>query len=266
MLVSGFQLEFGPGSATTPAYTSSYELELTNLSDTDIRFDVLARVTRFFFTIGAPPSAAVTLANLKRLIGGVIKSDHQSWYDSGWYRDADGFVLQVTVPVAAGTSEIVEIAPSIYDNTTWWPQAAGHVEVVVPAIRLEKPPYNWVAQANGPVAVLVNPSTVERWLVKSPGGGGAFNDSRTSPPLASGQAYGTITPDSSPIPIHLSVRDYLEGAKSAGLARAALLLTPEERAQVLIDLLATIDDDAERAALNGVLEGLGSSTRIARPE
>jgi hypothetical protein len=100
------------------------------------------------------------------------------------------------------------------------------------------------------------------------GGGGAFADSRTSPPLTGGKSQIEIHPAAFPEPCHFSVREYVDGLKDLGregLARGAVALTPVERAQTLIDLLAAVDA-AERQALNDVLAGLGAATRIVGGE
>ncbi len=121
-------------------------------------------------------------------------------------------------------------------------------------------------RSTDPVPVLLNPSTVEIWEV--PKAGGAFADSRTSPPLTTGKAYNEIPPDTHLKPIRTSIRDYLATVRelgAAGLAQGAAGLSPEDRAQALIDLLAAVgDDEAEQAALNEVLEGLGSSARVVQ--
>jgi hypothetical protein len=271
MIVSNFYLRYAPGSNPNPVYTSGYELEVTNLSDKQIQFEVVAQVTRYGFRAYNPPETPATvLANLKELIPGVIKNDTYSWFTGGWSHDADGYALHITFPIAPHTSELFDITPSQFQSRYWFPRVAGHIELTVPAVRSDEPPYDWVPQATDPVPVLLNPSTVETWQVHTgvPGGGGAFGDSRTSPPLATGQAYNEITPDTRPRLLRISVRDYLETVRSlgaAGLAQSAVGLSPEDRAQVLIDLLDAIgDDEAEQAALNEVLEGLGSSTRVVR--
>jgi hypothetical protein len=195
MLVSGFTLAYSPaGSKGNPVHTSGYELELTNLSDNEIRFDVLARVTRYAFTIGPPESQSRVLAHLKDLIPGVLQNDRMTWFDSEWVHGATGYVLRTTIPIAPHTSELFEMAPSLYQSEEWWPRVAGHVEVIIPALLTTEPPYEWIPQADGAVPVLLNPSTVEAWEVHTGGGGGAFAYSRTSPPLSSGQAYQEIVP------------------------------------------------------------------------
>jgi hypothetical protein len=271
MLVSGFEWEYAPGSTTNPTYASGYQLEISNLSDTDIQFEVVARVTRYGFGAFAPPAnPATVLANLKQLIPGVRKNDLWTWFDGEWIHDADGFALYVTMPVVAGTSELFDVVPSLFQSQSWWPRVAGHVELTVPAVRSLEPPYTWGPQAAGPVPVLLNPSTVETWEVHTgvPGGGGAFSHSRTSPPMSNGQAYNEIPAQAHPRPLRVSIRDHLAGLQKfgvAGLAPGVLALSPEQRAQVLIELLAAVDDDeAEQLALNEVLEGLGTSTRVVR--
>ncbi len=269
MLVSGFSLDYAPGSTNNPAYTSGYELEITNLSDKKIQFEVVAKVTRYRFAVFTPPpSPAVILDNLKQLIPGVLSNDLWTWFVGGWSHDADGYALHITIPVAPGTSELFNITPSLFQTRYWFPQVAGHIELIVPTVRSAEPPYNWVPQATDPVPVLLNPSTVETWQVLTPGGGGAFTDSRTSPPLRTGQAYNEIPPDTNPRVMRVAIRDYLDALKqlgAAGLAQGARWLPTEDRAQALIDLLAGVgDDEAEQEALNEVLEGLGSSTRVVR--
>lgn len=270
MLVSGFNLEYAPGSSSTPAYTSGYELEISNLSNTDIQFDVYARVTRYSFRPIAPPDPPATvLGNLKELIRGVLRNDLWTWFDGGWFHDSNGFALVISMPIAAGTSELFDITPSLYQSRTWYPRIAGHIDLTIPAVRSLEPPYDWGPQADGPVPVLLNASTVERWQVPVTGGGGAFADSRTSPPLTGGKSQIEINPAAFPEPYYFSVREYLDGLKDLGregLARGAVALTPAERAQTLIDLLAAVDDDAERQAINDVLEGLGAATRIVGGE
>jgi hypothetical protein len=268
MLVSGFHLQFTPSySSQNPAYVSGYELEVTNLSDRKIQFEVVARVTRYSFTLFAQPqSPATTLANFKRLVYGVLGNDDWTWFAGGWRHDADGYAMHITIPVAPQASELFKIVPSLFESQSWSPRVAGHIELTVPAVRSAEPPYLWFKQAADPVPVLLNPSTVEQWLVL--GAGGAFADSRTSPPLSTGQAYNEIPPDSDPLLIPVSIRDYLDQLRNlgaAGLAQGAVGLSPEDRAQALIDLVAAVgEDEAEQAALNEVLEGLGSSIRVVR--
>lgn len=199
MLVSGFHLEYTPGSNQVPAYTSGYQLEITNLSDKEIQFTVLARVTRYGFTVyGSPETPATILANLRELVRGVLKNDRVSWFEGDWIRVPDGYALQISIPVAAGSSELFEMMPSMFQSSGWWPRVTGHVELSIPAFRSTEPPYDWVPQTTGPVPVLLNPSTVEAWRMLGEGGGGDFTSSRCSPPLASGQAYSEITPDTHP--------------------------------------------------------------------
>jgi hypothetical protein len=267
MIVSNFYLEYGSGFTVNPAYVSGYELEVTNLSDKLIQFEVVARVTRYSSQIFTPPeSTATTLANLKELISGVKKNDRWNWFTGGWRHDADGFALHITIPIAPGTSELFDIIPSLYQSRSWWPRIAGHIELSVPVVRSAEPPYVWVPQATDPVPVLLNPSTVEIWEVLK--AGGAFADSRTSPPLTTGKAHNEIPPDTHLKPIRISIRDYLATVRdlgAAGLAQGAVGLSSGDRAQALIDLLAAVgEDEAEQAALNEVLEGLGSSARVVQ--
>ena len=198
MLVSGFHLEFaGAWDARNPAYTSGYELEITNLSGQHIDFEVVAKVTRYASgTIFSPPeSPATKLANLKRLIPGVLKDDRWSWFDGGWRHDSGGYSLHITMPIDAGASQLFYMNPSIYEsNKSWWPRVAGHIELTIPAVRAAEPPYEWIPQADGPVPVLLNPSTVETWDVVTGAAGGAFSHSRTTPPLTTGQARVEIPP------------------------------------------------------------------------
>jgi hypothetical protein len=264
MLVSGFNLEYSgfTNDGQNPAYTSSYELEITNLSDQPIQFEVIARVTRYAFAAFAPPTSPATiLANLKQLIPGVIKNDLWTWFDSSWFQDADGFVLYVTIPVAPKTSELCGFGPSLYQNKSWAPRVAGHIELNIPAIRSEEPPYYWGPQADGPIPVMLNPSTVETWQVLH--AGGLFADSRTSPPLATGTAYNEIQPETHPR-IFFPVGDLTQKISgAAGITHAIAGLSPEERAQALIEMLAAVgDDDADQGAINDALEALGSSTRL----
>ena len=272
MLVSGFHLEFaGAWDARNPAYTSGYELEITNLSGQHIDFEVVAKVTRYASgTIFSPPeSPATKLANLKRLIPGVLKDDRWSWFDGGWRHDSGGYSLHITMPIDAGASQFFYMNPSIYEsNKSWWPRVAGHIELTIPAVRAAEPPYEWIPQADGPVPVLLNPSTVETWDVVTGAAGGAFSHSRTTPPLTTGQAHIEIPPDTDPSIVLISVRDFLTQKMrgAAGVAHAIAGLSPTDRAQALIDLLAAVgEDEDEQAALNEVLEELGSSLRIGRP-
>ncbi|WP_326548452.1 hypothetical protein QGN32_10235 [Mycolicibacterium sp. ND9-15] len=268
MLVSGFQLSFSPsGSSQDPAYTSGYELEITNLSDKRIQFEVVARVTRYRFTAYAiPQSPAATLANFKRLIPGVLANDRHTWFEGGWRRSAGKYALHITIPLDPGASELFEIVPSLYERS-WWPLVAGHIELTVPAVRSPDPPYTWVRQSDDPVPVLLNPSNVETW--RPLGTGSGYSDSRTSPPLSTGQAYNEIQPDSDPTLLRVSLEAYLTALKSDGLTGSSagiLELSPEDRARALIDLLAAVDEDeAEQAALNEILQELGISTRVVRP-
>ncbi len=272
MLVSGFHLEFaGAWDARNPAYTSGYELEITNLSGQHIDFEVVAKVTRYASgTIFSPPeSPATKLANLKRLIPGVLKDDRWSWFDGGWRHDSGGYSLHITMPIDAGASQFFYMNPSIYEsNKSWWPRVAGHIELTIPAVRAAEPPYEWIPQADGPVPVLVNPSTVETWDVVTGAAGGAFSHSRTTPPLTTGQARVEIPPDTDPSIVLISVRDLLTQKMrgAAGVAHVIAGLSPEERAQALIDLLAAVgEDEQEQAALNEVLGEMGSSVRVSGP-
>jgi hypothetical protein len=269
MLVSGFALEYNgfTNGNQNPAYTSGYELEITNLSNHDIQFDVAARVTRYAFAAFAPPeSPAAVLANLKELIPGVKKNDLWNWFVGGWDRDADGFVLRITMPIAAGTSELFYMIPFLYQSRSWSPRVAGHVELTVPAVRSTEPPYKWVPQSDGPVPVMLNPSTVESREVRK--AGGLFSESRTSPPLTTGQAYNEIEAEKNPRVMRVSVRDYLNVLRNlgaTGVTQGVVGMSPEDRAQALIDLLEAIgDDEDELAALNGVLKELGSAARVGR--
>ncbi len=269
MLVSGFYLEWSSNSTVMPTYTSGYELEVTNLSDKKIQFEVVARVTRYSFNMFEPPqSTATILANFKELISGVNTNNLWTWFAGGWRHDADGYALHITIPVAPHTSELFKIVPGIDQSRSWWPRIAGHIELTVPAVRSAEPPYLWFRQAADPVPVLLNPSTVERWEMFNAGGGRAFSHSRTSPPISTGQAYNEIPPDSAPLRMPVSIRDYLDQLRNlgeAGLAQGAVGLSTEDRAQALIDLVAAVgEDEAEQAALNEVLEGLGSSIRVVR--
>jgi len=272
MLVSGFHLEFaGAWDARNPAYTSGYELEITNLSGQHIDFEVVAKVTRYASgTIFSPPeSPATKLANLKRLIPGVLKDDRWSWFDGGWRHDSGGYSLHITMPIDAGASQFFYMNPSIYEsNKSWWPRVAGHIELTIPAVRAAEPPYEWIPQADGPVPVLVNPSTVETWDVVTGAAGGAFSNSRTTPPLTTGQARVEIPPDTDPSIVLISVRDFLtqKVRGSTGVTHTIAGLSPTDRAQALIDLLAAVgEDEQEQAALNEVLEEQGSSLRVSRP-
>lgn len=198
MLASGFHLQFTPGSSQVPAYTSGYELELTNLSDKEIQFDVRARVTRCSFKLGAPESPGRVLDHLEKLIPGVLRNDLMTWFDGGWSHNADGFALLTRMPVAPGTSELFTMILGMQQPPSWWPRVAGYVEVTVPALRSPDPPFPWIPQSSDPVPVLLNPSTVEQWEVPTTGGDGAFANSRTSPPLASGRAYNEIDAGADP--------------------------------------------------------------------
>ena len=127
MLVSGFHLEFaGAWDPRNPAHTSGYELEITNLSGQHIDFEVVAKVTRYASgTILSPPeSPATKLANLRRLIPGVMKDDRWSWFEGGWRHDADGYSLHITMPIDAGASQLFDINPSLYETKSWWPRVA----------------------------------------------------------------------------------------------------------------------------------------------
>lgn len=271
MLVSGFHLEYaGASDPKNPARTSGYELEITNLSGQHIDFEVVAKVTRYASgTIFSPPeSPATRFANLSRLVPGVMKDDRWSWFDGGWRQDADGYSLHITMPIDAGASQLFELDPSIYQsNKYWWPRVAGHIEITIPAVRSGEPPYEWIPQADSPVPVLLNPSTVEAWEVLG-AAGGAFSHSRTSPPLNTGEARVEIQPETDPTVLRVSIRDFLAQRMfgAVGVAHAIAGLSPEERAQALVELLAAVDgDDEELSALNEALDDLRSSLRVDRP-
>jgi hypothetical protein len=63
------------------------------------------------------------------------------------------------------------------------------------------------------------------------------------------------------------IRGYLEALEAGGkkaLAQGAAELPEEDRAQALIDLLTQMsDDEADAAALNQLLEEMGSPVRVA---
>ena len=163
----------------------------------------------------------------------MLKDDRWSWFDGGWRHDSGGYSLHITMPIDTGASQLFYMNPSIYEsNKSWWPRVAGHIEVTIPAVRAAEPPYEWIPQADGPVPVLLNPSTVETWDVVTGAAGGAFSNSRTTPPLTTGQSHIEIPPDTDPSIVLISVRDFLTQKMrgSAGVAHAIAGLSPGSRA------------------------------------
>ena len=107
MLVSSFDISsWSPGSINFRSTRSSYWLEVTNLSDEDILFEVAAHVTRYSSGLGGQPTApAAKLAELKNVVSGSLSGDDWTWYDGGWSLEDNHPVLRLTVPVPANSSQ-----------------------------------------------------------------------------------------------------------------------------------------------------------------
>ena len=204
MLVSGFILKFAPGSTTRPVFTAGYDVEVTNLADKDIQFDVTAHVTRRNFGFaGSPYMGESTLASLEHLIPAVMSDNYWDWLPAGWQQNVHGHALHTVLVVPAHSSHRYRIIPSEWDDRSWWPEAGGHIELTVPMLRSPNPPYAWFKQSSTPVPVLLNPSTIE---VSDLHASVEYSYSRTSPPLATGTAYNEVPVETS---LRIPLADFL---------------------------------------------------------
>ena len=126
--------------------------------------------------------------------------------------------------------------------------SCGHIEIAIPAVRSAEPPYDLFPQAEGPVPVLLNPSTVETWQVLG-AAGGAFANSRTSPPLTTGQAHVEIPPDTDPEVMRVSVRDFLtQKMRCCGCSPCHRWTVAGGTRATLIELLAAVERDEDEQA------------------
>ncbi len=258
MLVSSFDISsVNYGSSAMRATYSAYWLELTNLSDRTISFEVAAHVTRYSsYPYGQPTDPNVQLAELKNFVGGAVAGDYYTWYAGGWALESGHPVLRLTVPVPANSSQPVRLSAFSVNR---FPRAEGYVELTVPVIRSEKPPFNWIPQSDRPVPVLLYPATEE----SATQGGSAISSVRQPLPLVSGQPYNEIPPNTElrvrRFPIRdLLVRDPAFVAKAAGAGPA-----DEDDVRSVVDLLTSLDAD-DRAALNELLQKMESPIRVER--
>ncbi len=256
MLISSFDISSeSSGSTALRSTYSSYWLELTNLSGQDITFEFAAHVTRYSsLPYGQPTDPNVQLAELKNYVGGALAGDYWTWYAGGWALEGGHPVLRLTVPVPAKSSQPVRLSAFSVDR---FPRAEGYVELTVPVIRSATAPFKWVPQSDRPVPVLLYPATEER----ATQGGGEISSARQPLPLASGQPYHEIVPNTELRVRRIPIRDILVRNPGFVGSAAGVGSPDEDDARSLVDLLTSLGDD-DRAALNELLQIMASPLRI----
>ena len=127
----------------------------------------------------------------------------------------------------------------------------------MPVIRLDKPPFNWIPQGDRPVPVLLYPSTDE----DAAQNGSEISSARQPLPLANGQAYNEIPPNTELRTGWIPIRDLLTRNPAFVANPTGSGLADEGRARSLVDHLTTLDDD-DRVALNELLQTMKSPLRI----
>ena len=254
MLVSSFDISCWTRSSTSYRSTyTKYWLELTNLATTDIVFEFAAHVTRYASRpYGQPTDPHVQLAELKNVVGGALAGDYWTWYAGGWSLEGNHPVLRLAVPVAANTSQPVRLSAF---TSNLIPTVYGYVELTVPPIRSATAPFAWVPQSNGPVPVLLYPSTDE----SATQNGSEISSARQPLPLANGQAYNEITPETNPRVRRIPFRDLL--IRNPAFVASPAALTDEEHARSLVEQLDSLEEH-DRAALNELLRSMQSPYRI----
>lgn len=256
MLVSSFGISSDqPGSTALRSTESRYWLELTNLSSQDITFEFAAHVTRYSsLPYGQPTDPVIQLAELKQLVGGALAGDYYTWYEGGWSLEGGHPVLRLSVPVSANSSQPVRLSASSVNRT---PHVEGYVELTVPVIRSATAPFKWAPQSDRPVPVLLYPSTEE----SAKQGGGQISSARQPLPLANGQAYNEIPPNTELRTWKIPIRDLLVRNPAFMANSVGAGLPDEVDAKALVDMLTGLDND-DRSALNELLQTMESPIRV----
>jgi hypothetical protein len=255
MLVSNFSLGFNDYYEFDTGWTAGYRLQITNLADTKIEFDVECRVTQYYFGGTGPNESVPTSLN------SMLRGD--------WRRDSRGYYQQQALTIGPNESEQYHLQPWIYEGRRWTPYVDGYVMLRVPVIRSNQPPYGLIPQTSTPVPVLLSAERVDEWIKRQPPPPDLLTRAQSSFPLASGKAYNEIPPETEPYAHPIRVRQYVDTLLTRDKLspkRGAMGLPEEDRAQALIDLLGQMTDDQEDiTALNQMLEDLGKSVRVAGP-
>ncbi|KAF0957350.1 hypothetical protein [Rhodococcus sp. T7] len=260
-----------PKKPPKPTEFTAYELRVTNLSDSAIRFEVEWRTSEIKLSGLLQPK--LVRADLHNFFGSWSVSSpvgEFSFLQFRWDYFRGNYYARTGWTVEPNGSALFSLTPS------GWPSkpladkeslaVAGYAELYVPFVRSPEPPYAMIPQAEAPVPVLLD-ATRHMYA-----GGNIYTQpdrlSESSVPLATGMAYNEVEPDQ-PLGLRdaIGVVKYLEHLKTQGLkapSDGAMELPSEDRAQALIDLLASMSDEpAEIEALNHMLEQLGNRVRVS---
>jgi len=251
MLVSNFVLGFVDYYHFDTGWTSAYELQVTNLADVEINFDVEWRITSHYFG-GANPKTSVT-THLAAMLNG------------SWYRDSRGYYSHDTMLINANESYKFHIGPWIYEGRDWSPYVDGYAVLRVPVVRSSESPYGLIPQSKTAIPVLLSAIRTERWIKRNPPPPDLVTTSQSAFPLASGKAFNEITPETQPYQHPIRVREYIDEVKRGTIspARGSLGLPEEDRVQAALDLLNQMtNDQSDLDALNRMLEASGSVVRV----
>ncbi len=251
MLVSNFSLGFNDYYQFETGWTAGYSLQITNLADIEITFDVEWRITNHYFG-GTGPNESV-------------QSSLSSMLHGQWHKDARGYYREESRSIASNRSEKLTLQPYIYQGRKWSPYVDGYAMLRVPVVRSSQSPYALVPQSKTPIPVLLSATRVDKWIQRYSGPPDLVTSSQSSFPLASGKALNEIPPETGPYQHPMRVLEYVDAVKADKIApaRGAVGLPEEDRVQAVIDLLRQLTgDEPDLTALNRLLEDSGSAVRV----
>lgn len=253
MLVSNFTLGFTNLYEFDTGWTSAYELQVTNLAEIEITFDVEWRVTRHYFG-GVDSSKEPVTSSLETMLHG------------RWYKDLNGYWSQESIVIGPNESDKFTLGAWLYEGRKWTPYVDGYAVLRIPVVRSPQPPYGLVPQSKGAIPVLLNAVRTETWIKRfEPRPPDLVTASQSSFPLASGKALNEIPPETAYYRHPFALRDYLNAVINGRIApaRGVLGLPEEDRVQATIDLLNQMTkDESDLDAVNRMLEDLGSEVRV----
>jgi len=190
VLVSNFSLGFNP-PLTSQRPTSKYEvrwtrgyaLHITNLSAQKITFEIETRITYTYF--GGTSGEPIPFSLNKML-----------W--STWLHDADGYYSLNSRDIDHNQSDIWNLGPWMWDDRHWTPYVNGYLILRVPVVRSRQNRDEWVPQSEHPVAVLLS-AWHQDTHIQVVADTDLETYSHCDVPLATGQAYNEIVPETGPV-------------------------------------------------------------------
>lgn len=257
MLVSNFTLGFNNWYEFDTGWTSVYELQVTNLAEIEITFDVEWRVTSHYFG-GVDERKEPVTKSLETMLYG------------SWYKDLNGYYSQYSKSIGPNESYKFQLGTWLYQGREWTPYVDGYAVLRVPVVRSPQPPYGLVPQSKTAIPVLLNAIRTQTWIKRfEPRPPNLVTSSQSSFPLASGKALNDIPPETAPYRHPFAVHDYIDAIinRKIAPARGVLGLPDEDRVQAAIDLLSQMTkDESDLGALNRMLEDLGSAVRVVESD